>query len=124
MKLPSILRDGGPPIEVWPTEVWVVYSTVSEFGARGGIVAVASSESTADELAVGKGWWNGKGSIEKKHALVLDDDTVWILECPEALVVDADLPKLRAEKMAAATAKARELLTAEERALLGFKLED
>jgi hypothetical protein len=124
MSLPSVLRDQSPPVELWPSVVWVIYETINEFGALGGIVAVASSESTANELAIGSGWWGGLGAIVKKSAFVAEDDTVWVLETPDALEVDTDLAKLRKEKLDAAQAKALEQFTPEERALLGLKLDD
>jgi hypothetical protein len=106
------------------SEVWVVYSTTDEMGRIGGVVAVATTEAKANELAIGKGWWNSKGTVRKQHAIYFgSNDTVLLLAGIERLALNLDLVGYREREIAKAKDKLLAHMTAEEISLLGIKVD-
>jgi hypothetical protein len=106
------------------TEVWVVYSTTDEMGRIGGVVAVTTTEAKANELAIGKGWWNTEGTVRKQHAIYFgSNDTVLLLTGIERLALNLDLVKYRERKITKAKDKLMAHMTAEELSLLGIKVD-
>ncbi len=104
------------PVTLHVINAFAVYSTVDEYGRRGGLVGVFTHESDADNRANSSGWFGGRG--EKVPVTVfIDGDKNYMAErISEIDLLDTDLPQLRRSQIEAAKAK----LTPEERALLGI----
>lgn len=94
-------------------EIYAACETVSERGDVGKCLGFSFNENVANKLAEGKGWYGGKGSVEKHFALVLKDE-IYLLQdkkpIPQKLIKD--------EQVLIDSALSK--LTKEEREALGF----
>lgn len=69
---------------------WTVYSTVDEFGRRGSLQGVYSCKVSAEEAAVGIGWYGEKGEVLQVSLMKVGDEH-YQLASPEP--IDLDLKK-------------------------------
>lgn len=105
------------PVSLHVINAFAVYSTVDEYGRRGGLVGVYTHESDAEVRVNSSGWYGGRGEKVPVTVFIHGDKTYMAERMTEVSELDTDLPEVRRQKIAAAKAK----LTPEEWELLGFK---
>lgn len=98
--------------------IYAVYTTENEYGQLGSCIGFFTKASDANLVAEGKGWYGGKGVVQTRRAIQVDDK-YYLLDkyFHTQIIIDTDLEKFKEKKKEEALAK----LTEEEKILLGLK---
>lgn len=102
--------------------VHVAWTTTNEYGAHGSIVGVFLTKQEAEKASQGVGWFGGQGAVTTSRALILDNDTVYLISNTEPFPIGVNLPEAQKALCQQAKEKLLAALRPEELAALDIKV--